>query len=136
MATELIQGALILGGRTGGDGYEGGRWLISSREPRVFSCSIKSYVLLHLPPIQRSFQSSLCTMQLSLSFSFLLTTLLFTLTQVEASPTEWPSRIVTLPLKRLPQPSDVHSSTVSPAPGFPRGRNHCIDYASAFATQY
>ena len=114
MAAELIHGALILGGRTGGDGYEGGRWLISSREPRVFSCSIKSYVLLHLPPIQRSFQSSLCTMQLSLSFSFLLTTLLFTLAQVEAFPTKRSPRTVTLPLKRLSQPSDVHPSNVSP----------------------
>ena len=130
MATELIHGALILGGRTGGDGYEGGRWLINSREPRLFSCSIKSYVLLHLPPIQRSFQSSLCTMQLSLSFSFLLTTLLFTLAQVEAFPTKRSPRTVTLPLKRLSQPSDVHPSIVIPTFDLSPGRTRGAHYAS------
>lgn len=47
---------------------------------------------------------------MQLSFPFLLTALLFTLAQVEAVPVKRSPRTVTLPLKRLPQPSDVHPS--------------------------
>ena len=53
-------------------------------------------------------------MQLDVSFSFLLTALLFALTQVEASPTKRSPGIVTLPLKRVVRGSDVHPSVVSP----------------------
>ena len=52
------------------------------------------------------------TMQLSHSFSFLLTALLLSFAQVEASPTKRDAGIVTLPLKRLPQSTDVHPSIV------------------------
>lgn len=46
-------------------------------------------------------------MQLSYSFSFLLTALLFGLVQVEAVPVKRSPRSVTLPIKRLPQSADV-----------------------------
>ena len=102
----------------------------------MFSRIIKSfYVLLHLPPsppYNPRFSFPSCTMQLSLSFSFLLTTLLFTLAQVEASPTKRSPGMVTLPLKRLSQPSDDHPSIVSPAFDLFPGRNICTHYTSSF----
>ena len=53
-------------------------------------------------------------MQLSISFSFLLTTLLLAFAHVEASPAKRAPGIVTLPLKRVVHGSDVHPSVVSP----------------------
>lgn len=46
-------------------------------------------------------------MQLGYSFSFLLTAFLFALAQVEAVPVKRSPKMVTLPLKRLPQRSDL-----------------------------
>jgi len=74
-------------------------------------------------------------MQLSLSFSFLLTTLL-ALTQVEAFPVKRSPGIVTLPLKRLPQPSDVHPSVVSNSTLGVCGRNFGIDHAPQLLQQH
>jgi len=51
-------------------------------------------------------------MQLGFSLSFLLTALLFALAQVEAAPVKRSTGIVTLPLKRLPQPTDVHPTVL------------------------
>lgn len=50
---------------------------------------------------------------MQLGLSFLLTALLFTLAQVEAVPIKRSPLTVTLPLKRLPQPSDVPPLVVS-----------------------
>lgn len=52
-------------------------------------------------------------MQLGVSFSLLLTTLLFAVAQVESFPVKRSPRLATLPLKRLPQRRDVHPSIVS-----------------------
>ena len=70
------------------------------------------------------------TMQLSVSFSYLLTTLLFALAQVEAIPTKRSPGTVTLPLKRLPQPSDVHPSIVSSILDVPLEMNCGVDTTS------
>jgi len=51
-------------------------------------------------------------MQLALSFSFLLTTLLLALGQVEATPVKRSPGFVTLPLKRLPLQSGAHPSVL------------------------
>ena len=66
-------------------------------------------------------------MQLGLSFSVLLTTLLFALTQVEAVPVN--PRTVTLPLKRLSQQSCVHPTVVSPTLDLLHGRDRDINHA-------
>lgn len=49
-------------------------------------------------------------MRSSGSFSFLLAALLFALAQVEGAPVTQPPCMVTMPLKRLPQRSDIHPS--------------------------
>ena len=59
-------------------------------------------------------------MQLCGSFSFLLTGLLFFLTQVEATLAKRSPGLVTLPLKRLPRPADVHPAVVSTTLDAPR----------------
>ena len=65
-------------------------------------------------------------MQFGLSFSCLLTALLFALAQVEAAPVNRP-RTVTLPLKRLPRDLDVHPSVVSPTLDFFLRRDHGVN---------
>jgi len=76
--------------------------------PRIFSLTPQGS-----PPFSPcSATQHTVTMQLSHSFSFLLTGLLFVFAQVEASPTKREPGIVTLPLKRLPQSTDVHPSIV------------------------
>lgn len=52
-------------------------------------------------------------MQLGLSFSVLLTTLLFALAQAAAVPVKRSPGVVTLPLKRLAQQPGVHPTVVS-----------------------
>ena len=59
-------------------------------------------------------------MQLRAPFSFLLTGLMFILTQVEATPAKRQPGLVTLPLKRLPRPDDVHPAVVSAILDAPR----------------
>ena len=69
-------------------------------------------------------------MQLSVSFSYLLVTLLFALARVEATPTKRSPGTMTLPLKRLPQPSDVHPSIVSSILDIPLEMNCDVDTTS------
>ena len=52
-------------------------------------------------------------MQLGVSFSLLLATLLFAVAQVDAVPVKRSPRAIKLPLKRLPQQRDVHPTIVS-----------------------
>ena len=66
-------------------------------------------------------------MQLSFSFSFLLTTLLFALTQVKAHLTKRTPGLVTLPLRRVVQESDDHPSVVSSSLDLFFGRNRGAD---------
>lgn len=76
-------------------------------------------------------------MQLGLSFSFLLTALLFALARVEAAPAKRSPRIVTLPLKRVQQPTDADPSVVSPILDILFGLNCGTDLAPPdFATAY
>ena len=117
-----------------------------SRDQRSFLSSFTPFFpsLLHtahfLPgrtahppnPQQNTYCLSPSIMQLGFSLSLLLTTLLFALAQVEAAPVRRSPSIVTLPLKRLPQQSDVHPTVVSRILDFlflPE-RNHGIDFAS------
>ena len=69
-------------------------------------------------------------MQLDFSFSFLLTALLCALAQVEAAPVKRSPRVVTLPLKRLPQRTDVHPTVVSSTLDISLEMNSVIDSAS------
>ena len=52
-------------------------------------------------------------MQPGRSLSFLLTALLFALAQVEAAPVKQPPRMITMPLKRVPQQPGIPPSVVS-----------------------
>ena len=111
------------------------RKVISGRELRAFDGGINpAFLAKERYPFLLSLYNACIlpsgTMRHSFSFSFLLTTLLFALTQVEAHPTKRAPGLVTVPLKRVVHESDDHSSVVSSTLDLFLGRNRGADYAS------